>query len=77
MFTNNAATGLSLQDVNVALVEAEDIVQTNADGKYTLSTNFTSAGTLEFSLAGYVTQTFPVDVAEGGTLTQDAQLQPV
>jgi len=42
-----------------------------------LSTNFTGAGTLEFSLANFVTQTFPVDVPEGGTLTQDAAMVAV
>lgn len=47
---------------------------TAADGTYELKTNFTGEGTLEFSLAGFVTQTFPADVPEGGELIQDAVL---
>jgi len=63
--------------VNVALVEEGDIVQTGADEKYKLSTSFTDLETLEFALEGYVTQTFPADIAEGGTLTQDTALVAV
>lgn len=73
----NSANGAPLQDVNVALIESGNIVQTLADGTYTLLTTFTGAGTLEFSLTGYVTQTFPIDVPEGGTLTQDVSLAAV
>ena len=38
------------------------------------STYFTGEGTLEFLLAGYVTQTFPIEVHEGGEITQDVSL---
>ena len=73
----NASTGAPLENVNVSIVEEGDVVQTNANGEYTLSTNFTGEGTLEFSLEGFTTQTFPVTIEEGATLIQDAQLQPV
>ena len=39
-----------------------------------LSTDFTGEGMLEFSLVGYITQTFPVEVHEGGEITQDVSL---
>jgi len=32
-------------------------------------------GTLEFSLVGYVTQTFPVELSEGAEITQDVSLE--
>jgi hypothetical protein len=73
----DAGTGNPLEGVNVTIAETGDTVQTLADGKYILKTNFTGEGTLEFSLAGFVTQTFPVDVPEGGTLTQDAGMVAV
>lgn len=61
-----------LANVNVALIESEEIVQTDANGNYKLTTVFTGAGTLEFALEGYVTKTFPVEIPEGGSLVQDA-----
>ena len=70
----DAATGNPLLDVNVALVESGDIVQTLADGTYKLSTTFTGLGTLEFALEGYETQAIPVEVHPGDSLIQDAAL---
>ncbi len=70
----DAGSGNPLPDVNVSLLEAGDSVVTIANGTYKLVTNFTGEGTLEFSLAGFVTQTFPVDVPEGGAVVQDAGL---
>jgi hypothetical protein len=35
------------------------------------------AATLEFSLDGFTTQTFPIDVHEGGEITQDVALVAV
>ncbi|MFC2092329.1 carboxypeptidase-like regulatory domain-containing protein [Bacteroidota bacterium] len=70
----DAATGNPLQGVDVALIESGDIVQTLVGGTYALSTSFTGAGTLVFSLEGYETQTIPVEVHEGGPLIQDAAL---
>ncbi len=66
-----------LAGVNVALIESEDIVQTGADGKYTLSTVFTGEGTLEFSLEGYVTQIVPVEIPEGGSVVKDVAMAAV
>lgn len=66
-----------LEGVNVALIESEEIVQTGADGRYTLSTVFTGEGTLEFSREGYVTQTFPVEIPEGGSVVKDVVMQSV
>jgi len=73
----DAATGLPLMNVNVALLESDNIVQTDISGKYTLSTTYTGTGTLEFTLDTYVTQTIPVEIAEASTLTQNAQLHKV
>ena len=61
----------------MALVKSEEVVQTDAKGKYKLSTSYTGAGTIEFALATYVTQTITVDIPEGATLTQDAKLAKV
>jgi len=73
----DSSTGLALSNVSVTLVESEDTVLTNAAGFYELSTGFVGTGTLEFALDGYVTQTIPVEIAEGGTITQDVQLAKV
>lgn len=70
----DAGNGNPLPGVNVTIAETGDTVQTLADGKYILKTDFTGEGTLEFALAGFVTQTFPVDVPEGGALVQDAAM---
>ena len=70
----DSATSEPLKDVNVSLVEAGEVVQTDEEGIYSLSTNYTGEGTLEFSLVGYTTQTFPVEVHEGGEITQDVSL---
>ena len=70
----DSASGNPLQNVNVALLESEVIVLTDEEGRYTLETSHTGEGTLEFSLAGYVTQTFPIEVHEGGEITQDVSL---
>ena len=63
-----------LQNVNAALIESEEVVQTDEEGRYTLKTSYTGEGTLEFALDGYTTQTFPVTIEEGGELTQDVSL---
>lgn len=73
----DAVSGNPLPGVNVTIAETGDTVPTKADGTYELKTNFTGEGTLEFALAGFVTQTFPVDVPEGGSLTQDVALAAV
>lgn len=73
----NAVSAEPLANVNVALLESDNIVQTGPDGKYTLVTTHTGAGTLEFSLDGYITQTISVEIAEGSTLKQDAKLTKV
>jgi len=70
----DSATSEPLKDVNVSLVEAGEVVQTDEEGIYLLSTNYTGEGMLEFSLVGYTTQTFPVEVHEGGEITQDVSL---
>jgi hypothetical protein len=70
----DSVSGNPLQNVNVALVESEEIVQTDEEGRYTLKTNYTGEGNLEFSLEGYTTQTIPVTIEEGGELTQDVSL---
>ena len=41
---------------------------------HSYNSNYTGEGTLEFSLAGYLTQTFPIEVHEGGEITQDVSL---
>lgn len=73
----DSASGDPLQNVNVALVESEEVVQTDEEGRYTLKTSYTGEGTLEFALDGYTTQTFPVTIEEGGELTQDVSLVAV
>jgi hypothetical protein len=73
----NAGTGGPLEGVNVSIVESGDVVQTGVDGTFTLSTNFTGDGTLEFSLVDFVTQTFPITLGEGASIVQDAQLNHV
>ena len=73
----DSASGNPLQNVNVALEESEEIVQTDEEGRYTLKTSYTGEGTLEFALDGYTTQTFPVTIEEGGELTQDVSLVAV
>ena len=70
----DSATSNPLQNVNVALIESEEIVQTDEEGRYTLKTSYTGEGNLEFSLEGYTTQTIPVTIEEGGELTQDVSL---
>lgn len=70
----DSVSGEPLQNVNVALIESEEIVQTDEEGMYTLKTSYTGEGTLEFALDGYTTQTFPVTIEEGGELTQDVSL---
>lgn len=73
----DGSTGLPLPNVSVTLLESEDTVLTDAAGFYELSTGFIGTGTLEFALTDYVTQTIPVEIAEGGKITQDALLQKV
>jgi len=73
----NANTSVLLEGVSVEVVESGESEVTAADGTYSLSTGYTGAGTLEFSLAGYLTQTFPVELSGGGEITQDAALQPL
>ncbi len=73
----DAGTGNPLEGVNVTIAETGDTVVTIANGTYKLVTNFTGEGTLEFALAGFVTQTFPVDVPEGGAVVQDAVMVAV
>lgn len=70
----DTATSEPLKDVNVSIVESGEVVQTDEEGKYSISTDYNGEGTLEFSLAGYVTQTFPIEVHEGGEITQDVSL---
>ncbi|MFA7359680.1 MAG: carboxypeptidase-like regulatory domain-containing protein [Candidatus Kapaibacterium sp.] len=72
-----AADDTPLAGVNVALIESEDIVKTDSDGKYKLTTVFTGEGTLEFSLEGYATQIFPVEIPEGGSLVKDVVMATV
>jgi len=73
----DSVSGEPLQNVNVALIESEEVVQTDEEGMYTLKTSYTGEGTLEFALDGYTTQTFPVTIEEGGELTQDVSLVAV
>jgi hypothetical protein len=73
----DSVSGNPLQNVNVALVESEEIVQTDEEGRYTIKTSYTGDGNLEFSLEGYTTQTIPVTIEEGGELTQDVSLVAV
>ncbi|MFC2092645.1 carboxypeptidase regulatory-like domain-containing protein [Bacteroidota bacterium] len=73
----DSASGNPLLNVNVALIESEEVVQTDEEGRYTLKTSYTGEGTLEFALDGYTTQTFPVTIEEGGELTQDVNLVAV
>jgi len=68
-------TSAPLTGVSVALIETEDIVLTDTEGKFTLVTSHFGTGTLEFALIGCVTQTIPVEVPEGGALTQDVQMK--
>lgn len=74
---SDAATGKALQGVSVELVEMEEIVKTNSEGKYKLKIHYVGEGTLKFSLAGYATQTFSIHITEGETLEQDAKLVAV
>jgi hypothetical protein len=69
--------GSPLEFVNVALLETGNIVQTDAHGHYEMKTNFAGDGTLEFTLDGYVAQTFAITLEEGGTLAQDAVMRAV
>lgn len=70
----DSAISEPLKNVNVSLIESGATVQTDEEGSYTLSTDYTGEGTLEFSLSGYTTQTFPIEVHEGGEITQDVNL---
>ena len=70
----DSASSEPLTGVNVSIVESGEAVQTDDEGKYTLHTDHNGEGTLEFLLAGYVTQTFPIEVHEGGEITQDVSL---
>ena len=76
-FVTKAETVEPLANVNVTLIESEDTVQTDAEGKYKLGTSYIGMGTLEFALEGFTTLTLPVDIPEGGTLAQDVQMKPV
>ena len=73
----DSVSGDPLQNVNVALVESEEVVQTDEEGRYNLKTSYTGEGTLEFAFDGFTTQTFPVTIEEGGELTQDVSLVAV
>ncbi|MBL7127710.1 MAG: carboxypeptidase regulatory-like domain-containing protein [Ignavibacteria bacterium] len=73
----NASGGAALEAVNVEVTESGESVLTIADGTYSLGTGFFGAVTLEFSLDGFTTQTFPIDVHEGGEITQDVALVAV
>jgi len=70
----DASSGANLEGVNVEVLESGESELTLEDGTYTLSTGYTGEATLEFSLAGYVTQTFPVELSEGEEITQDVSL---
>ena len=60
---------------NVTLIESKNTVQTDGEGNYLLSTN-TSAPGYFFNLEGFETQTFSIEVPEGGEITQDVNMNP-
>ena len=70
----DASSGAYLEGVNVEVLESGESELTLDDGTYTLRTGYTGTATLEFSIAGYVTQTFPVELTEGAEITQDVSL---
>lgn len=74
----HSITGNPLHGVNAALLEAEDYTISNVDGTYILTTNYTGEGTLEFSLTGYKTKTYVIDIPEGGgSIELDASMEPI
>jgi hypothetical protein len=70
-------TGLTLAGVTVKIIETDESTLTLETGKYELVTTLVGTGTLEFTLAGYIPVTVEVDLSEGGTLTQAAQMKAV
>ncbi|MFZ4591741.1 MAG: carboxypeptidase-like regulatory domain-containing protein [Ignavibacteria bacterium] len=68
-------TGALLPDVTVKIIETDESTFTDIAGKYELSTTLVGTGTLEFSLAGYITQQITLEFHEGGTLTQDVKMK--
>jgi hypothetical protein len=70
-------TSLPLGDVTVKIIETDESALTNATGNYELATTLVGIGTLEFTLTGYTPVTVEIDMSEGGTLTQDAQMKIV
>lgn len=73
----HSINGNPLQGVNAALLEVEAYATTNIDGKYILSTNHTGTGTLEFTLTGFKTKTYTVDIPETGSIELDASMEPI
>jgi hypothetical protein len=73
----NEESGKPLYNVNVTLIESLETVLTVESGKYKLSTKYACAGTIAFAREGYKTQTFTIDIAEGGAITQDVKLVAV
>ena len=71
----DASSGANLEGVNVEVLESGESELTLEDGTYSLSTGYIGEATLEFSLAGYVTQTFTVELTEGAEITQDVSLE--
>lgn len=71
----NIDNAAPLADVTVKIIETDESTFTDIAGKYELSTTLVGTGTLEFSLAGYITQQFTLEFHEGGTLTQDVQMK--
>ena len=70
-------TGSPLAGVTVKIIETDESTLTLETGKYELATTLVGIGTLEFTLEGYTPVTIEIDISEGGTLTQDAQMKAV
>jgi len=68
-------SGAKLVGVNVTLIESENTVQTDDEGKYLLATTYVGTGTMEFVCDGYTIQNIPIEISEGATITLDTKLK--
>ena len=68
-------SGAKLPGVTVKIIETDETTTTDDGGNYELATTLVGTGTLEFTLPGYMPVTLTVELHEGGTLTQDAQMK--
>jgi hypothetical protein len=68
-------SGVKLAGVTVKIIETDDTTITDDGGNYELATTLVGTGTVDFSLANYITQKITLEFHEGGTLTQDVKMK--